>query len=82
MIRLPWNTYVTFLDEKWNVINDNVKVNKIPRAHELVYLQKDEKYHRVCNVVHNLTDKKCDNILVVIEYYTDDDKLNEKKSEK
>lgn len=78
MIKLPWNTYITFLDEKWNVVSENVKVREIPRAHELVYLQADNKYHRVCNVVYNVSNKKCDNILVVIENYTDDYNLIEK----
>jgi len=81
MIKLFWNTYITFLDEKWNIIKTDVKVSSVPTAHELVYLPDDGGYYRVCNVVHNIVTKtnKCDNIYVITEQHTDDDKLNEKK---
>ena len=69
---------VTFLDNNWVTLKTDVKVAAIPRAHELIFFT--NKYYRVCNVVYNITDDKCDDIFVVIEQYTDDFKLIEKKA--
>ena len=43
---------VTFIDNKWNRIRDNVRVDSIPRRDELIYLGKDEDYYRVTQVIH------------------------------
>ena len=77
MISLFKRKKVTFLDNKWNVVKTDVSVPDVPRAHELIYLT--HKYYRVCNVVFNVIGNKCDNIFVIIEPYTDDFKLIEKK---
>jgi hypothetical protein len=66
---------VNFLDEKWNSIKLNVKVDFIPRTHELVYL--NSTYYRVANVIHNV-DKSAE-VYVIIELYTDDLNLLDKK---
>lgn len=68
---------VTLLDEKWNVLKSNVKFKFIPRIYELIYLSSENCYYRVVNVVYNI-DKNVDTY-VVIEKYTDDFKLIEKK---
>lgn len=68
---------VTFLDEKWDVIREDVKIDVIPRIHEIIYMTNEAKYYRVVNIVHNFTKKQ--EIYVVIEEYTDDYALfNEK----
>ena len=66
---------VNFLDEKWNPIKLNVNLNFIPRTHELVFL--NSKYYRVANVIHNID--KSIAIYVIIELYTDDFNLLDKK---
>jgi len=71
---------ITLLDEKWNVVGENIKVKFIPRTHELMYLKNEGKYYRVANVIHNLTNRM--DVFVVIELYSDDDKLMEKKNKK
>ena len=47
---------VTILDEKWTQLKTDVRVEYIPRIDELLYL--GDKYYRVLNVVHYLTDKQ------------------------
>lgn len=68
---------VSFLNEKWELIKDDVKVNDIPRIHEVIYMVEESKYYRVVNVVHNITFKQ--EIYIVIEEYTDDYALINKK---
>jgi hypothetical protein len=43
---------VTFIDNKWNRIRDNVRIDAIPRRDELIYLGKGEEYYRVTQVIH------------------------------
>ena len=76
-ISLFKKTSVTLLDEKWNVLKSNVKFKFIPRIYELIYLSSENGYYRVVNVVYNI-DNNVDTY-VVIEKYTDDFKLIEKK---
>ena len=68
---------VTVLDEKWNVVKDNVKITHIPRTHELIFLEEKNRYYRVVNVIFNFTNQQ--SIYIVIEEYTDDFGLSEKK---
>ncbi len=70
---------INFLDEKWIPIKLSVKFDFIPRTHELVFI--NSKYYRVVNVIHNLepcTDKSV-GVYVIIELYSDDLKLINKK---
>jgi len=60
---------ITFLNEKWELIEENIKINVIPRIYEIIYL--NNTYYRVVNVVHNI--KSTQYIYVIIEKYTDDD---------
>lgn len=69
---------VTILDEKWNVVREKVKVKHIPRTHELIFLPEHNKYYRVVNIVYNFT--KIQGIYIVIEEYTDDFAILEKKN--
>tara|TARA_Y100001937_G_C7097248_1_gene320701 strand:- start:776 stop:1033 length:258 start_codon:yes stop_codon:yes gene_type:complete len=71
---------VTLLDEKWNVIDDNVDFNNLPRIHELIFLPKENKYYRVVNIIYNMV--KPIETYVVIEIYGDDYKLIEKNNDK
>ena len=68
---------VSFLDEKWELIKEDVRVFDIPRTHEVIYLISEKKYYRVVNVIHNID--KNQEIYIVIEEYTDDYALINKK---
>ena len=68
---------VTLLDEKWNVVQNNLKLQSIPRIHELMFLPKEGKYYRVVNVIYSLY--KTIDTFVIIEQYTDDFKLLDEK---
>jgi hypothetical protein len=66
---------VNFLDEKWGTVKSDVKLDFIPRTHELIYI--NSKYYRVANVIHNIG--KSTGVYVIIELYTDDLNLLDKK---
>lgn len=68
---------VSFLDEKWKMMKEDVKLDIIPRIHEIIYIVDESKYYRVVNIVHNFTKKQ--EIYVVIEEYTDDYALFKEK---
>ena len=71
---------VTLLDEKWNVIDNNVKFDNLPRTHELIFIPKENKYYRVVNIIYNMNQPV--ETYVIIELYTDDYGLIEKKEQK
>tara|TARA_R110000772_G_scaffold17946_3_gene49937 strand:+ start:104237 stop:104458 length:222 start_codon:yes stop_codon:yes gene_type:complete len=68
---------ISYLNEKWELLANDVLVQSTPRTHELVYLTKLEKYFRVVNVVYRIHKNK-QNINVIIEEYLDDYALLEK----
>ena len=68
---------ITIIDEKWNIIKSNFKIKVIPRTHELFYLEENDKYYRVVNVIHNIRNEQ--EICVVIEDYIDDYALKDNK---
>ena len=68
---------VTLLDEKWNVIDDNIKFDNLPRIYELIFIPKENKYYRVVNIIYNMNQPV--ETYVIIELYTDDYGLIEKK---
>lgn len=57
---------VSILDSKWNVVKNNIKILAIPRQDELIYM--DDKYVRVLNIIHMLTEKA--RIFIVVEDLT------------
>ena len=60
---------ITFIDKKWNIIKDYVKVNAIPRTSELIYLSDGENYYKVNQVIH--WPSKNSKIYIVIESLSD-----------
>lgn len=66
---------ISFLNEKWELMVSDVKLKYIPRIHELIYL--NSVYYRVANIVHNIGQMQ--DIYIIIEEYTDDYNLFEKK---
>ncbi len=66
---------ISFLNEKWELMASNVKLKYLPRIHELIYL--NSVYYRVANIVHNIGHMQ--DIYIIIEEYTDDYNLFEKK---
>ena len=71
----PQKNKISFLSEKWVVIDSNVKLKYLPRIHELVYL--NNVYYRVANIIYNIGNAQ--DIYIIIEEYTDDYNLFEKK---
>lgn len=55
------------MDEKWEMINQNIKVKHIPRVGELIYLNNEEQYYKVINVIHNMTNKH--EIFIIVEIF-------------
>tara|TARA_R100000908_G_scaffold65292_1_gene53911 strand:+ start:5682 stop:5915 length:234 start_codon:yes stop_codon:yes gene_type:complete len=68
---------VTFLNNKWELLKSNVKISTTPKVHELIYITEENKYYSVCNVVYNISGRKCNDIFVIIEEYIDDVNLFE-----
>lgn len=68
---------VNIIDEQWNIVKTNFKLEVIPRIHELMYLSDVEKYYRVVNVIHNINNKQ--NVSIVIEEYIDNYILKDDK---
>lgn len=54
---------VTFLNSKWEIVKNNIKMEIVPQRDEYIYM--DDKYYSVFNVVHSMGKKH--NILVVID---------------
>ena len=79
MINIFKRIKVTFLDNEWKVLKTDVKMRSIPNIYELIYITEENKYYSVCNVIHNLKSDKCSEIFIIIEKYTDDYGLGDKK---
>jgi hypothetical protein len=60
---------VTFINKKWDIIKDYVKVNAVPRVGELIYLGDGENYYKVTQVIH--WPSKNSQIYIVIESLSD-----------
>jgi hypothetical protein len=58
---------VSLMNEKWEMIIENLKVKYIPRISELIYLDKQEQYYKVMNVIHNMTNKH--EIFIIVEIF-------------
>ena len=58
---------VSLMNEKWEMIIENLKVKYIPRTSELIYLDKQEQYYKVMNVIHNITNKH--EIFIIVEFF-------------
>ena len=58
---------ISLMDEKWEMINQNIKVKHIPRVGELIYLNNEEQYYKVINVIHNMTNKH--EIFIIVEIF-------------
>jgi hypothetical protein len=58
---------ISLMDEKWEMINQNIKVKHIPRVSELIYLNNEEQYYKVINVIHNMTNKH--EIFIIVEIF-------------
>lgn len=53
---------ISILNNKWEPIKRNIKVNIIPRKDELIYL--DNKYFEVIHVIHMLNKEQ--NVFIII----------------
>jgi hypothetical protein len=56
---------VTFIDKKWNRIAENVRISAVPKTHELVYLNTQDGYYRVSQVIY--WPNQSPDIFIVIE---------------
>jgi len=57
---------VNILDSKWQVISEDVKLEKIPRQDE--YIWSGTRYYQVINIVHIFNKKQ--QILIIVEELT------------
>ena len=61
---------ISFLDKGWKPIFNHVKRLKfIPRQGELVFIEEENKYYKVINVIYYLNDKQ--GIFVIVEEFSD-----------
>ena len=60
---------INFIDKDWKKIKSNVRVNAVPRIHELVYFGADKEYYRVSRVVH--WPNQDSGIFIVVELLSD-----------
>jgi hypothetical protein len=58
---------VVLMDSKWSPIKLNVKFKTIPNKDEYIYF--NEKYHKVVNIIHMLTNKQI--IYIIIEEFNE-----------
>jgi hypothetical protein len=58
---------VSLMNEKWEMIIQTLKVKHIPRNSELIYLDNQEQYYKVINVIHNMTNKH--EIFIIVEIF-------------
>lgn len=58
---------VSLMNEKWEMIIENLKVKHIPRISEFIYLDKEGQYYKVMNVIHNMTNKH--EIFIIVEIF-------------
>jgi hypothetical protein len=71
-----FNKYnISLMNEKWEMINQSLKVKYIPRSGEFIYLNNQEQYYKVVNVIHSMTKKH--EIFIIIEIF---DKKNSIKN--
>lgn len=75
MLNIFRRNKITFLDNNWKILKSNVRIPRIPRIYELVYITEKSKYYSVCNIIYNIKGRKCDSVFVIIEEYDDDDAL-------
>ncbi len=58
---------ISLMNEKWEMIIQNLKVKHIPRTSEFIYLDNQEQYYKVINVIHNMTNKH--EIFIIVEIF-------------
>ena len=58
---------ISLMNGKWEMINQNIEVKHIPRVGELIYLNNEEQYYKVINVIHNMTNKH--EIFIIVEIF-------------
>jgi hypothetical protein len=58
---------ISLMDNKWEMIIQTLKVKYIPRSGELIYLNSQEQYYKVINVIHNITKKH--EIFIIVEIF-------------
>jgi hypothetical protein len=58
---------ISLMDEKWGMIVPKMSVRHIPRYGEFIYLNNQEQYFRVLNVIHNMTHKH--EIFIIVELF-------------
>lgn len=58
---------ISLMNEKWEMIIQNLKVKHIPRTSEFIYLDNQEQYYKVINVIHNMTSKH--EIFIIVEIF-------------
>jgi hypothetical protein len=64
---------VTLMDESWNQFKINVKLNKIPRRDELIYLENQNTYYKVTSVIHYLNNKH--GVFIIVAKYSEEKKF-------
>jgi hypothetical protein len=55
---------ITLISEKWERLENNIKMTNVPRYSEFIFLKKKNIYYKVENVIYSI-DKKNDIFIVV-----------------
>lgn len=64
---------VTIMDEAWNQLKINVKLTSIPRRDELIFLENQNTYYKVMNVIHYLNNKH--GVFIIVTLYSEEKKV-------
>lgn len=69
MIKIFKRHSVTILDRNWKVIKNKVKLRVIPRYGEYIYIEENEQYYKVLNIIHYLNNKR--GVFIIVDRFGD-----------
>jgi len=58
---------ITLISEKWERLENNIKMKSIPRYSEFIYLKKKNIYYKVQNVIYSIDKKQ--HIFIVVKNF-------------
>ncbi len=69
MINLFKRHSISFINKSWEPIGSKRRVKYIPREGELIFVEENNQYYRVLNVIYYLNKKE--GVFVIIEEFGD-----------
>jgi len=69
MINLFKRHSISFINKSWEPIGSKRRVKYIPREGELIFIEENNQYYRVLNIIYYLNKKQ--GVFVIIEEFGD-----------